>query len=166
MMRHLVVLVFAGFVLGFPPASAFTRIDPAEMQKTPYKVVQVCALVPLQEVKKIAPWPAHIDPYAKAEEEAIGPQGSSCNYPTAHVQVMAFNQRMLDAARKARTLEPVSGVGDEAWVSNNRNMFAEIYARVGPHLLTVQTDIGTGKTFESEKPTLIALARAFVAKLR
>jgi len=30
----------------------------------------------------------------------------------------------------------------------------------------VQTDIGTNKTFDSEKPTLIALAKAFVAKLR
>jgi hypothetical protein len=165
-MRHLLRWVLFAIVLGTQSTGILARIDLPDAQGAAYKVVQVCALVPLQDVKKIAPWPAHIDPYAKAEEEAIGPQGSSCNYPTAHVQVMAFNQRMLDAVRKARALEPVSGVGDEAWVSNNRNMFAEIYARVGPHLLTVQTDIGTGKTFESEKPTLIALAKAFVAKLR
>lgn len=164
-MRHLVLsLVFA--VVLEPRATATPARDAPDAQGAAYKVVEVCALVSLAEVKKLAPWPPHIDPFAKAEEEAIGPQGSSCNYPTAHVQVMAFNQRMLDGARKAGTLEPVSGVGDEAWVRNNRNMFAELYARVGPHLLTVQTDIGTGKTFESEKPTLIALAKAFVSKLR
>jgi hypothetical protein len=136
------------------------------VQGPAYKVVAVCPLVSLAEVKKLAPWAPHIDPFAKAEEEALGSTGSSCSYPTAHVQVMAFNQRMLDAARKSGTLEPVQGVGDEAWVRNNRNLFAELYARVGPHLLTVQTDISTNETFDSEKPTLIALAKAFVARLR
>ena len=165
-MRHLVLSLLFAVTLGPPATAALARIDAPYAQGAAYKVIEVCALVPLQDVKKLAPWPPHIDLFAKAEEEAIGPQGSSCNYPTAQVQVMAFNQRMLDAARKAGTLEPVAGVGDEAWVRNNRNLFAEIYARVGPHLLTVQTDIGTGKTFESEKPTLIALAKAFVAKLR
>ena len=44
--------------------------------------------------------------------------------------------------------------------------YAELYARVGPHLLTVQLNIPTGKTFETSKPSLIALAKAFAAKLR
>ena len=166
-MRHAAVRLLIVVVVGLPSIRALAAIEaPGVPQGTAYKVVKVCSLVPLADVKKLAPWAPHIDPFAKAEEEAIGSTGSSCNYPTAHVQVMAFDQRMLDAAGKAGKLEPVPGVGDEAWIRNNRDRFAELYARVGPHLLTVQTDIGINETFDSEKPTLIALAKAFVAKLR
>jgi hypothetical protein len=38
--------------------------------------------------------------------------------------------------------------------------------KVGPHLLTVQTDISRGKTFDTLKPTLLELGKAFAAKLR
>lgn len=166
-MCHATARFLVMVVLGLGSAGVLSPSDAAgSSQGAAYKVVQVCSLVPLAEVKKLAPWPPHLDAFAKPEEEAIGTHGSSCNYPTAHVQVMAFNERMLDAARKAGKLEPVAGVGDEAWIRNNRDRFAELYARVGPHLLTVQTDIGTNETFDSQKPTLIALAKAFVAKLR
>lgn len=166
-MGHTAARLLIVMVLGLDTLGARVAIEaPRPVQGTGYKVVEVCALVPLAEVKTLAPWAPHIDPFAQAEEEAIGSTGSSCSYPTAHVQVMAFNQRMLDAARKAAPLEPVQGVGDEAWIRNNRDLFAELYARVGPHLLTVQTDIGTGETFDSRKPALIALAKAFAAKLR
>lgn len=131
-----------------------------------YQVVSACSLVPLAEVKKLAPWAPHLDSFAKAEEEAIGTHGSSCNYPTAHVQVMAYRQQTVDAMRKTRKLEPVSGVGDEAYAHDNSGQFAELYARVGPHLLTVQLDIGTNETFETAKPSLIELARAFASRLR
>ena len=166
-MHHAAARLLIMVVVGLGSIPPLAAMDvPGVPQGTAYKVVEVCALVSLADVKKLAPWPPHIDPFAKAEEEAIGSSGSSCNYPTAHVQVMAFNQRMLDAARKAGKLEPVPGVGDEAWIRNNRDRFAELYVRIGPHLLTVQTDIGINETFDSEKPTLIALAKAFVAKLR
>jgi hypothetical protein len=146
-----VLLLYAGTAIGAPSA---------------YNVVKVCSLVSLAEVKKLAPWAAHLDSFAKAEEEAVGTQGSSCNYPTAHVQVMAYRQETLDAARKAYKLDPVAGVGDEAYVRNNKGRFAELMARVGPHLLTVQLDIGTNQTYETSKPSLVALADAFAAKLR
>lgn len=133
---------------------------------TAYHVVKVCPLVPLAEVKKLAPWAPHLDPFAKAEEEALGTYGSSCSYPTAHVQVMAFRQSTIDAAGKSARLEPVTGVGDEAFVRNNRDRFAELFARIGPHLLTVQLDIGTNQTFETVKPTLVKLGAAFAGKLR
>jgi hypothetical protein len=79
---------------------------------------------------------------------------------------MAYRQQTVDAARKAGKLDPVAGVGDEAYVHNNKERFAELYARVGPHLLTVQLDIATNKTFETSKPALVELAKAFAAKLR
>ena len=60
-----------------------------------YQVVKVCSLLTLAELKKLAPWPPYMEPFAKVEEEPIGPDGSSCNYPTAHVQVMSFRQLVL-----------------------------------------------------------------------
>lgn len=131
-----------------------------------YRVVSVCSLVSLAEVKKLAPWPPHLDAFAKAEEEAIGTRGSSCNYPTAHVQVMAYRQQTIDAVRKSSTLEPVAGIGDEAYVRNNRDRYAELFARVGPHLLTVQLDIGDDQAFDQARPALVELAKAFASRLK
>ena len=131
-----------------------------------YQVVKVCPLVSVAEVKKFAPWAPQLDALAKAEEEALGNYGSSCNFPTVHVQVMSYRPQTIESAKKARRQDPVSGVGDEAYVANKRDEYAELIARVGPHLLTVQMDIGTGKTFDAVKPSLVELARLFVTKLR
>jgi hypothetical protein len=129
-----------------------------------YQVVKVCSLLPVAEVKKLAPWEPMFD-QMKVEEEGFG-GGSSCNYPTATVQVMQFRQGTIDALAKGATLEPVAGVGDAAWLRNNRNMFAELLAKVGPHLLTVQLNIDRDKTFDTSKPTLLGLGKAFAAALR
>ena len=130
-----------------------------------YVPVKVCSLLSVAEVKKLAPWARQLDQFATAEEKAIGTLGSSCNYPTADVQVLSWRKETIDAARKVRPLETVTGVDDEAWLSNNRDEYAELYARVGRHLLTVQYIIPTGQTFASAKPTAIALAKAFAARL-
>lgn len=158
--RLLAIVAVAGIV----PSAPLAGQKPAASGG--YQVVKVCPLVSLAEVKKLAPWAPHLDPFAKAEEEALGAYGSSCNYPTVHVQVMAFRQQTIDALRKRGPLEPVAGIGDEAYVQNNRNNYAELYAKIGNHLLTVQRDIGTDETFETVKPSLIALGKAFAAKLR
>ena len=130
-----------------------------------YQIVKACSLVTVAEVKKIAPWPPHLDQFATAEEEPLGTYGSSCNYPTVFVQVMAFKQGTIDAAKKAGAQEAVAGVGDEAYVRNNRDRYAELIARVGPHLVTLQLSINTGKTIEGEKPRLIELSKLFVTRL-
>ena len=132
-----------------------------------YQVVKVCSLLSLEEVKKLAPWEPHLDQFAKGEEEPIGSAGSSCNYPTVFIQVMAFHQSFIDGVRKTGIpLEAVSGVGDEAYVRNNRGNYAELVAKVGPHSLTVQLSIERNKTFESTKPSLVAIGKAYAAKLR
>jgi hypothetical protein len=131
-----------------------------------YQVVKACSLLSLAEVKKLAPWAPHMDPYAKAEEEPLGSYGSSCEYPTVGVQVMSFNRSTVDALRKQGEIESVAGVGDEAYVRNNRDNFAELFARVGPHLLTVQLSINSGKTFDATRPSLIEIGKAFASRLR
>ena len=129
-----------------------------------YQILKVCSLLTVAEVKKVAPWEPMFD-QMKIEEEAVA-GGSSCSYPTATVQVLQFRQGTIDALSKQYKLEAVAGVGDAAWLRNNRDMFAELMAKVGPHLLTVQTSIDRGQTFETSKPELLALGRAFAAKLR
>lgn len=131
-----------------------------------YKVVNACSLLSLAEVKKLAPWQPHLDPYAKGEDGALGSYGSSCEYPTVGIQVMAFNRSTIDAFLKLGPMESVGGVGDEAYVRSNRGYFAELVARVGPHLLTVQLSIEGSKTFEATKPSLIEIGKAFAARLR
>jgi hypothetical protein len=78
---------------------------------------------------------------------------------------MAFT---IDDGRLAesRPIESVGGVGDEAYVRNHRGYFAELVARVGPHLLTVQLSFDGNGTFEATKPSLIEIGKAFAAKLR
>jgi hypothetical protein len=129
-----------------------------------YQVVKVCSLVTVAEVKKIAPWEPMFD-QMKIKEEGFG-GGSSCSYPTAIVQVMQFRQTTIDAMGKGAKLEAVTGLGEGGWFRNNKNLFAELAVKVGPHLVTVQMNISRGETFETLKPTLLQLAKAFAAKLR
>jgi hypothetical protein len=150
-------------VLGGLAVSTLTAGDAAQAAGQ-YQVVKVCSLLTVAEVKKLAPWEPMFD-QMKIEEEGFG-GGSSCSYPTATVQVMQFRQATIDAMGKDAKLEAVAGVGEAAWLRNNRNMFAELAAKVGPHLLTVQTSIDRGKTFETSKPQLLELGKAFAAKLR
>jgi len=147
------------------PADPLAR-DLPQAPGARYQVVKVCSLLSLAEVKKLAPWPSHVDAIAKPQEEAIGSTGSSCNYPGVSIQVMVFRQSFIDTLRKAGPLERVSGVGEEAYIRNNRDYFAELVARVGPHLLTVQLSIGSSKTFDMTKPSLLEIGKVYAAKLR
>ncbi len=125
--------------------------------------VEVCKLVPKDEVKRHLPWIAALD-QLPIEEEPIGISGSSCNYPTVFVQVLPFSQGSIDALRKEGPLEPIAAVGDEAYFRNNKNRYAELMVRVGPRMLTLQAD-GEGK-MDAAKLQVIELAKAYVAALR
>jgi hypothetical protein len=124
--------------------------------------IKACSLVPKEEVKKHLPWIPVLD-RMPIEEEPIGTSGSSCNYPTVFIQVLPFSQATLDLMRKKSGIETISGVGDEAYLHNNRNRYAELVVRAGKHLLTLQANMD-GK-IESVKPGVLNLAKALVAKL-
>ena len=152
----IVVAVCAG-------ATNIVGAEPAAAARGQYQVVQVCSLLTVAEVKKLAPREPIFD-QMKVEEEGFG-GGSSCNYPTATVQVMQFRQTTIDTLGKDAKLEAVPGLGD-VWFRNNRNLFGELAVKVGPHLLTVQMGISRGETFDTLKPTLLGPGKAFAAKLR
>ena len=125
--------------------------------------IAVCTLVPKEEVKKHLPWQAFLD-QMPITEEPIGASGSSCNYPTADIQILPFTQSFLDSMRKSGATESIPGLGDEAYFHNNANRFAELYVKVGKYLLTLQANVDGD--IESVKPGVLNLAKAFVAKLR
>lgn len=151
-------------------AHAQTRSGRAEAGKP---AIHACALLPATEVKRFAALPDPLNMFEKMppEEEPVG-RGSSCNYPSIHVQVDPFDWKTIESvrAKNSAQFEAVPGVGDAAFVRTNKAApsmeFAELYARVGPHILTIQMDVPDGQSTAAVKPGLVALAKAYIAKLR
>ena len=125
--------------------------------------VKVCSLLPKAEVKKHLPWIAALDGM-QPEEIAIGTRGSSCNYPSADIQVLSFSQGTMDAIKKQSGVEKLSGVGDEAYFRDNRGEYAEVYVKVGNRILTVQGNVNNN--MGAIKAGSVSLAKALVEKLR
>jgi hypothetical protein len=125
--------------------------------------IRVCSLLPKEEVKKHVPWLPVLD-QMPIEEEPVGVSGSSCNYPSVFIQVLPFSQRTIDMARQQGGLEPLTGIGDEAYFHNNKNLYAEVFVKVGNQLLTLQANLQGEMAVV--KPGVLNLAKALVAKLR
>jgi hypothetical protein len=123
--------------------------------------IRACAILTKDDVRKHVPWNDVVNGMAP-EEEAVGASGSSCNYPSVFIQVLPRGKATGQPIQGA-TLEPISGVGDEAYFRSNLNRYAELYVRAGRHTVTLQAnadgDIDTAKT------RVISLARALIAKL-
>ncbi len=133
------------------------------------KAAHACALLSKADVKKLAPWPDVLD-QMQPEEDLLA-TGSGCNYPSVYIQVMATDeaafQRTL-AAFKNPTLERITGVGDDAYLRDNGGNYAELIAKVGAFMFTIQHNLNTlqGRTMQTVKPEVIALGQALEAKLR
>jgi len=131
-----------------------------------------CSVLPANEVKRLIGLPDPLNLYTTLppEEQPVG-RGSSCNYPSVHVQIDPFAWPTIDALR-AKTptdYEAIPGVGDAAYLRANKKSsveFAELYARIGTHVLTIQLDVPEGKATAAVKPGMVALAQAYVSKLR
>ena len=93
----------------------------------------------------------------------MGNYGSACEYPSVRVQVMIYSQASVDNLKKQPGLETVNDVGDEAYLHNNRNRYAELYVKVGPRALTLQASFEG--SIDTVKPGVISMAKALVAKL-
>ena len=97
--------------------------------------IRACTVLPKEEVKRHLPWIPALDQFP-VEEEPVGAGGSSCNYPSATIQVIPFSQSMIDAARNRGGLETLKEIGDEAYFYNNPAGYAEVYAKTGKYLVT------------------------------
>ena len=74
----------------------------------------------------------------------------------------------MDPTDPALTIPARRGVGDEAYLRDNRGNYAELIARVGPFMFTTQHNLEAlqGRTLQAVKPEVIALGQALAAKLR
>ncbi len=95
-------------------------------------------------------------------------RGSSCSYAGVYIQldVIPFATIENMSRDQKQRIEAVRGVGDAAYVRNNRDDYAELYVRVGQRTLTIQLDIGPQETFASVRPRLLQLGTAMAAKFR
>jgi len=146
-------------------ASFATPLFADQAPQTPESSIKVCGLLPRAEVKQIIGGDPVFD-MMPPQEHPIGNYGSSCDYPGVTIQVLPFLQGTIDAARKRGKLDDVAGVGDAAYAFDNPAGYAELYVKVGTHLLTLQRSVPMGKTAASVRPGAIALAKALVPKLR
>ena len=156
-------LIAIGLASAFTPPLRAQPVTPKAPSTTGAPKVSACSLVPKEEVKRHLPWLPALDGMP-IEEESVGTSGSSCNYPSVFIQVLPFSQRTIDLAREKGGLEAIDGIGDEAYFHDNAGRYAELYVRVGPHLLTLQAN--ADGDVEAVKPGALDLARALVAKLR
>jgi len=124
-----------------------------------------CSIMTKAEVKPFST--NRLFDQSPAEEMQEG-RGSSCSYAGVYIQldVIPFSTIENMSRDKRERIEAVRGVGDAAYVRNNRDDYAELYARVGQRTLTIQLDIGPQETFASVRPRLLQLAAAMAAKFR
>ena len=127
-----------------------------------------CSVLTRAEVRKLVPWSDQMEKIFPQEEEDQFANGSGCEYPSIRVQFMSTTpdqwQRWVETSKNP-TVERLAGVGEEAYIRDNKGLFAELYAKSGSYLVSLQKNLGNGETTQTSKPQLIALAKAVFAKL-
>ena len=155
--------VVSAALLGMVSVSFFTSTLLAQPSQNAASRIDACALLSKEEIKSHLPWISVLD-QIPIEEEQIGATGSGCEYPSVRIQVLSFSQGLMDQMKNKDDVEAIDNLGDEAYLHNNRDLYAELAVRVGDKLLTLQASIDD--TMESVKPGVLSLANALMAQLR
>lgn len=130
--------------------------------------IRACSLLTKDEVKRLVGMGNQFFDQAPADEEALPGGGSTCNYANVHIQIDPFPFSTIERMRQGQPAgwTTVSGVGDEAYLRNNRGQYAELYVRAGQHVVTVQLDMDPPhEVLEKARPAAAALASALIARL-
>jgi len=130
--------------------------------------VHACAILTPAEVKKLVGGGRAFDSL-KPQEDVVGRSGSSCTYANVRIQIDPFPFATIDDMRTKNATEwtSVGGVGDVAYLRNNGNKYAELFARARSRVITVQLDLKPPtETMAKARPLVEALAKALIAKLR
>jgi hypothetical protein len=131
-------------------------------------VVRACSLLTKQLMTEFTPYEKPVLDIVlriPPTEDALGSSGSACSFGGVTLQVDPFTPQALERVRKPDWV-PVTGVGDASYFHDNRGEYAELYARAGARVLTIQMDVPTGRTAASIKPNVIALAKAILPRLK
>lgn len=97
------------------------------------------------------------------QEEALGTSGTACEYGSVRLQL--FPGRGGKRTMSAKGLQPITGAGDGGYFRNNQDTYAELMIWTSKHSLDLQVSIPSGRTAESIKADVVALANAILAKL-
>jgi len=129
--------------------------------------ISACSLLPRELVLKFTPHDQKIVDIVPPSENRLGESGSACSYGGIELQIDPFTPARLEAlrAQHGKGWSPVPGVGDAAYFFDNRGEYAELYARVGTRVFTIQMDVASGSV-EAVKPKVAGLAQAIVPKLK
>lgn len=163
-MRHVMPWLLMIGCLAQPAASALSaQSGTADQGPT----VRACSLLTKDLVTKVSPESDNTFLFVvPAQEESLGAAGSACEYGGINLQIdPPFT---FEGIRKtyAKELTAVPNVGDGAYFRDNRGTYAELFARVGSRVFTIQMSVPSGRTADSIKPNVVALANAIVPTLR
>ena len=131
---------------------------------------RACSLLTKDLIARVSPYKS--DPQMmsimRPSEEALGASGSACSYGGIELQVNPFPAERLQALAKEQGAAwvPVPDVGTGAYFHDNRGEYAELYARTGTQVFTIQMDVPRGSTVAGIKPNVLELAKAIAAKLK
>jgi hypothetical protein len=130
--------------------------------------IRACSLLTKELVSKITPYDEEqkrlvftIPP----QEDSVGASGSACEYGGIHLQIDPFPWTTVEKVGD-KTWVAVPQVGDAAYFRDNRGDYAELAAHVGARVVTIQMSIPTGRTADSIKPNVVALANAVLPSLK
>ena len=158
-MRHGVTLFVAiSCITSETAASQDLSGGPAAGQPT----VRACAVLtrdlvaPFTENKKVLDL---IPP----KEEALGTSGTACEHGAVRLQL--FPGRGGKRTPYTKDLQPISGAGEGGYFRSNRDRYAELMVWTSKHSLDLQVSVPSGRTAETIKPDVVALANAIIAKL-
>jgi hypothetical protein len=125
--------------------------------------IAACSLMTKAEVKQALGTVSPVWDLLPPEEEPAG-RGSSCNYPGLMLQVDPFS---IDAFRQVKGVQPVSGIGDEAYFRDNKAGYAELALRTGSHVVTLQlTKENEAAVLTAPPGPLVAVAKLAISKLK
>lgn len=130
--------------------------------------IGACSLLPRDLVAKVSTVNKQILDIVKPMEEPVGASGSACHYGGITLQIDPFTPARLEELHQQNGKDWVvtPGVGDAAYFRDNRGEYAELYARAGTHVFTIQMDVPDGGTVAKIKPNVITLANEIAPKLR
>lgn len=141
-------------------------------QSTEAQIIHACALLTKDDIKKLT---GRTDrQLASRDEDSLPGGGSSCTYSSTPLLEIGLSpgasQKTFSAARQhliqqGEKVQPVSGVGDEAYFESTQN-YGRVYVRVGQRRLWVSMEVVPPVSAESVQPTVLALAKAAAEKLR
>lgn len=158
-MRHVVRFLLAVGVITSPADGSQTRPSaPAAAQPA----VRACTVLTKEMV---APFTANktVLDLIPPQEEALGTTGTACEYGAVRLQL--FPGRGGTRTASAEGLQPITGAGDGGYFRSNRDRYAELMVWTARHSLDLQVSVPTGRTAESIKADVVALANAILAKL-